>query len=756
MITLLHNPLSLGALAFDQARPLWLWLLVAAAALLVPAWAYHLIHRRTGRPLALGLLALRLVGVVALLLAMLKPVWTRTQHQTQRPMLAIVVDDSQSMSSPDTSAVAAGQSRYRLAMDWLRQSPQAQALRQRFDLKLFDINGESRDNLADWPAEPAAEQTDLLRPLRQAAASLQGQNAAAVVIVSDGRDTTGRPSAMALEDFTLPVYALGFAAPPASALRAPDAAIVALDAPAVARVHNQVVIRVTLSWGGRRDGAGSLQLEHAGAPLLTDPIRLPAEQRSIAASLTWTPTEPGDFTLTARVLPAGGDRSEANNARTFRVRVEREPLRVMLVEGVLRHEATYLIETLKSDPDLDVITLQRSANPHQAGSGMLGGELFSPQRLEKLNVILLGDFEGRMLDERSYEAIAAWVEKGGGLMVLGGYSNLGPQGLVATPLAKLLPLEIGIGGSVTQIDEPFTFTLTEEGKRHPALGISGDMAQDAAAWSTLPALRGIVAPGAARPGAQVLASHPRGPAVLLTQRFGKGAVAVITADTTWRWSRLARLGGKPDTLYARFWLQMVRWLAHVDVRSDRPPISVSSSAPTYARGQRVDLSVRRIVAAEPTTAGESEPVAALHVRWPDGRLSPLPLSPSALPNQWTASFVPSRGGRFEAIASLRASPDAAPLASHSSDFLVEGSNLELEDPTPSPAALAQIARATGGQFVELADSKAVSELLEEIPAEQRVLERVERAALWNHPLLFLVFLACVSAEWVLRRRHRLV
>jgi cytochrome c-type biogenesis protein CcmH/NrfF len=46
--------------------------------------------------------------------------------------------------------------------------------------------------------------------------------------------------------------------------------------------------------------------------------------------------------------------------------------------------------------------------------------------------------------------------------------------------------------------------------------------------------------------------------------------------------------------------------------------------------------------------------------------------------------------------------------------------------------------------------------LTSLPSQPRVLEQTRRASLWNSPVLFLVFLACVTVEWIVRRRHQLV
>ena len=68
---------------------------------------------------------------------------------------------------------------------------------------------------------------------------------------------------------------------------------------------------------------------------------------------------------------------------------------------------------------------------------------------------------------------------------------------------------------------------------------------------------------------------------------------VLAVDTTWRWSRLTRVLGLSDTLFARFWSQTIRWLAGRDPDKTRPPIVVSTDKPDSEVGKPVTIRVVR-------------------------------------------------------------------------------------------------------------------------------------------------------------------
>ncbi|HTU25392.1 MAG TPA: hypothetical protein VMF30_08350 [Pirellulales bacterium] len=747
---------------FEHFEPAWFWLPVIALALALLVGTYVGMYRRSGRTLAWWLLGMRVAGVTLLLLAILKPVWSHQLRLVTRPVLAVVVDDSESMSLPAAGSDGHSQARYQWARDWLDGAPVARRLKADFDVRYFGIDGRPLDAI---PTEPNVEQTDLSGALESVAARLRGQGARAVVLVSDGQDTGPRASTLALDDYPLPVFALGFGQH-GERSDAFDLAMASVSAPDRVRVHNSVAVKLVLKKDGGSALTVPLVIERGSEELHRQTVELPSGSAHVPATLNFTPEQVGDFVLSARVEPPSGERTAANNAQAFRLRVEAEPIRVLLVEGTLRLEFTFLRDHLQQDPDVDLATLVRSANPAGASAtaALLGGELITAERLKKFDAVLLGDFEGRMLENESYRALHDWVDSGGGLMVLGGYENLSPAGLWQTPLADLLPAEPP--AAVRQIDRPFQFSLTAEGLAHPALSISGTGSEDGALWQSLPPLAGIVGVGAARPGAVVLSRYPAGDAgsapgpnadgeiVLATQPFGKGRVGLLTADTTWRWSRLARLAGRSDALYVRFWSQWVRWLAGRDVHAHGAPLSITTDKPLYRRGDHVTVTVRRNPSALVPGPSAGATALELSLRTPDGAAIALKAVPgTADPDSWTAEYFPQRGGRFTLDAALTGAEAKQVAANTTTDFYVRGSDLELENPSTDSAALAAIAQRTGGMYADVDDPSGQERWQEALPASEHVDYQVRTERLWNHPLLLLGFVGLLAGEWFLRRKQ---
>ncbi|MEO2005770.1 MAG: hypothetical protein ABGY41_16925, partial [Candidatus Poribacteria bacterium] len=93
------------------------------------------------------------------------------------------------------------------------------------------------------------------------------------------------------------------------------------------------------------------------------------------------------------------------------------------------------------------------------------------------------------------------------------------------------------------------------------------------------------------------------------------------------------------------------------------------------------------------------------------------------------------------------------LGSDSTTISVHTPTLEYRRPARDDALLAEIAEASGGKFVTVADADTVVALLRPSDTTREVRER---KALWNTPALLIAVGALLGSEWWLRKRRGLV
>ena len=131
---------------------------------------------------------------------------------------------------------------------------------------------------------------------------------------------------------------------------------------------------------------------------------------------------------------------------------------------------------------------------------------------------------------------------------------------------------------------------------------------------------------------------------------------------------------------------------------------------------------------------------------------PSPTLSADVPGLHEFSFDAEEEGTYQVRAS--ASLEGRPLGDSQASAAVMPPVLELSDPAPNPALLAEIAKASGGQSLRArnADPAALA-FKPDRAAPPSVAERREK--IWNAPPFFLLATGCLLAEWYLRRRRGL-
>lgn len=741
----------------------WLGSLVIAAGVtgVVLAYTIGLRSQRPAPPVRMGLLSLRLGAVTCIFVALWHPVCTREAPGLLRPTLAVVLDDSASMGQP--AAVASGApapSRYDRAAAVLRDRLQP-LVAGTHRLRLFDVDGRSIDArpLPNSPAETSSPLTDTLLGVQR---DLRDQHLAGIVLLSDGREVCPRPTVGTIEQLEVPVHTVQFL-DDSGAGAATSVSIQAVSANRRALVNNAVRVTVDVAAEGLSAGVRvPVTILDGTRPAATTDIAWPVDQSTARAELTFVPRRPGDFVYLAQVGAPAGDVDLADNRAPFPLHVSAKPLTVLYVDGVLRWEGKFLREALASDPDVNFVATVRTTRPG-ADHGSQG--LLLPEQLAHVQVVVLGDIEAAFFSAAELTAVRNWVtEDAGALLLTGGYRSFGPDGFGGTPLRGILPVEFSADPN-PQSDQPFNLRLTEAGRDHPIFDLTHDRARDVAFFHALPRLGGCSRIAGVKPGAQVLAVNPdiagpdggRGLPVLVVQDVGAGRAMVFAVDTTWRWRTI--VGGflGDSAFYARFWGQLVRWLA---IAREEAPVrlQVATDRQRCRPGQNLELRV------------------GLHAESGDAAATPTPVSTayrvsatawSENGDQWSVPLADLGDSRFRGPLAARLPGrldicvQAEPLAPAAVDrpalsalttIEVERPDLETLDPRPDPQWLAQVAQRTGGRVVRPEQLEAWAADLPADPVPTVAAHATGPAA--EH-LLAGLFLALLCSEWILRRWNRL-
>jgi hypothetical protein len=253
-----------------------------------------------------------------------------------------------------------------------------------------------------------------------------------------------------------------------------------------------------------------------------------------------------------------------------------------------------------------------------------------------------------------------------------------------------------------------------------------------------------------KPGAMVVAtavdeSGGELPA-LVVERFGRGSSAALTIGDVWRW------GMKDPEARAdmeKFWRQMIRWLV-----SDVP---------------------RRIEITEEPQAGDPNGAIHLMARIRDAKFQPIEnaqvsfevqrvtfdssaiqetnrvrlraepsLSESGM---YEATYVPRLNGGYRATVFATNAANAE-IGRAESGWSTDLAAQEFRSLVPNYPFLRELARRSGGEIIEAGQ---LEEFVKSLPKKQAPIMETDSHSIWDTPLLFGFALACLLAEWGIRR-----
>jgi uncharacterized membrane protein len=409
-------------------------------------------------------------------------------------------------------------------------------------------------------------------------------------------------------------------------------------------------------------------------------------------------------------------------------------------------EIDFVVRKGRDDAGADTFLVQAAADRAPA---LAMGFPDSQESLYSYDALIIANVEGDFFTGGQLELAAEFVAgRGGGLLVLGGRS-FAQRSLIGTPLEPVLPLELSERGSgltaaafnVDRLASQNAIALTPEGEVHPVMRIGSPGADTLQLWSAMPALAGTAALGGPRPGAVVLAvtTTPSGAAhpLVAVQRYGRGRAMIFAGEASWRWRMLQPADNRT---YEYFWRQAVRWVAVP--APDQVTVTVPDSTEP---GDSVEVGVDvRDAAFAPAFDATVDATLSM----PGGEARPLTLRPEpGAAGRFVSAFRPAGEGLYRLRVEAR--QDAQLLGSSTRWFYVGGGDREFADPRLDEGFLRRVAAESGGRYVRNEDASQLDAWLES--AVPQTVEPEVRE-LWHHPWSFVVLVALLSAEWILRRR----
>src|SRR5437870_1336156 len=564
---------------------LWflLFLMVAGAG------AYYAYRDIARDKYSIGLVALRAATFGVLAFIFLRPVLNISTVLPQESYLAVVIDNSESMKIKDDGQISRAEQ--------LQKQFEATNFFKRLSDK-FKVRTYRFDNAAERIDRPDQVTFEGKRTRLESATDLLHQELgtvplSGVVLITDGVDNASKQwteSLSKLESRHIPFYTVGVGSE--SITR--EAEMVKVSAPRTTLKESTAVVDVSYRSHGFSGRKGTISVRENGTLLKTEQVTLPADGE-IAETTLDLPVKNEGTRLFSFSLQAPDDRIPENNTLDALVEIKNDHPQILYIEGEPRWEFKFLRRAMQDDPNIRLVTLLRSSQNKFYRQGIDKEEMLSegfPKKKEELFAykgLIFGSIESTFFNQDQLKNVADFVSsRGGGFLMMGGRNSFSAGRYENTPLADILPVQMG-SGDRTPIIGRLKLAITDYGKTHPLMKLTPDAAANTKQWSDLPPLNDFNKTLDAKVGAVILAkgqAEQRGaadPILLAFQRYGRGRSMALTSSTTWRW----QMGmDAKDQTYEIFWKQVLRWL----VSTSPDPVMITSDKDTYLPGEAVRLS----------------------------------------------------------------------------------------------------------------------------------------------------------------------
>lgn len=738
------------------------WLAVFIAVMLVGL--VYLSYIKTTRDLSAGwktgLIFLRSSVLLLLFVCLLRPVVTTEQVLPQESYLAVLIDDSQSMSIEDISG---SRSRAAAVSDLLYGSGSVlESLADSFQVRTFRFDKSTQRVAEPGALTAAGTASSLDQALQYVDEQLSGLALGGILLLSDGADNEGIDPVVRAQGFgarEIPVFTVGVGQENIPR----DVGIVDVVAAKTVLEGSVFNVEVALSNQGYAGRPVELSVLDGDTVVSRQQFVLGPDNSTRRVNLELMPERQEAIVYRVQVEELEGEIVLQNNSYSFLVdNSERSALDILYVDGHPRNEYKFIRRAVDDDTSLRLATYLQTGPGKFYRQGIKSplelsrGFPVTREELYQYEAIILGDISKDFFTDEQLAMLQDFVaERGGGLLVAG----MMEDPFVDTVIADILPVTLvstnllpqHLRGGITRGPHPtgelFAPRLTTAGEYSELLRLHSEDAENQRLWRNMPDLQGVYVTGRAKPGATVLMEHPllqyqnQVLPVIAMQRYGSGRSMSITSASTWRWQMMMPAA---DQSHERIWRQILRWLSV----SALERVTVEFDREFYHVGDEVNVTatIRDINYSADNTAS-----VWIHMTDPEGNTLDRAMEWDIdRDGVYRASFEAQTEGVFNLLVDVASAAGEADRSDteRMTAFVVTPSLREYSLAGRDTGLLERIAAASGGRYYNLEQTSTLATDITYTPNAYSVEIRED---LWDTPFLLGLLILLLCVDWIARR-----
>lgn len=715
----------------------WLLALLAGAAICFAMYSY----RNTLPPLSNArrrfLITIRASALILLLVILFEPLFVSTNPEFISPKVAVLLDNSLSMSITDAKYNRDKQYR-KFISEWKLNNLGDDVLFYGFDEDIYRCNPDS--------LKLNGTRTDISQAFRYLNNGIaEDNNVRAIVLISDGVFNSGNSPIFDAEGSAKPVYtiAIGDTALPK------DISVNNLLMNEFAYIDNTIPITVSVSASGFDGRVVAVGLYDNGKLINSQEISLYANRYDYTATFEYLPKIEGMHKITAKIDKIDGELTDKNNVVSSMLKVLNNSRTVAIFADAPSPDYSFVKRVLSDEPGVKILEFVQ-----KKGAEFYNNEPFkqpTPALLHAADVFIFVGFPSSNTNDAVISAIQAELNTNHKAIFF--IAGLNTNYAKLKTLSDALPFT-----SVSSKPNEFltSVNINPSALSNPLLRITGTD-EDIALWNTLPPIFKTETFVKAKPNAEVLSTMKVNNTIMdepliLTQEFQKQKSVAIMGYGLYRWKMLGYAskiasGQSSYDLFEILVDNAYRWLS---LKDKDKQVNIRTTKNFYNQSEKIEF-IGEIYDASFIPIEDANVVIELGNETGNRREIKMTAAGNG---RYTATVEGLAKGDHNWKAT--ATSGSRNLGNDNGRFNIGELAVEYQNLRSNYALLRSIAERTGGKFY----TDDVSTLLKDIKSgqgfEERPIIHKSETLLWNWFGLLVLIITLFVTEWFIRKRSGLL
>ncbi|MFA5834254.1 MAG: vWA domain-containing protein [Bacteroidota bacterium] len=705
--------------------PLYLVFVFIVVSFTVSHYLYRYTVPQVSTAKRMILVFLRGTALTFILLAICEPLFQLIFTENKRPSIALLVDNSLSMSQTD------GAGNREKTVTSLLQSDAVEKLSGSVDLKMFSFSY-STTTLIPESLNINGGTTNISSAIQTSLKTIDDLRG--IILVSDGNYNAGSNPLYDAEKSRIPLFTVGVG----DTNEQKDISVSKLLANSIGYVDAAIPVDATIKASGISARTISVSLLEDGKKIAEQTAAIPASNgiTEIPLQFSYISATDGVKKLSVAVSGVEGELTTKNNSRSALVKILKNKMNVVIIAGMVSPDVAAVMQALNSEKNINANLFYQLPN----------GEFKSQKEnleiqssLTKADAVVTIGFPvsstsssfiqqfQQILSSRSLPV----------LFIAGRTLDLQKVRL----LEKFFPFTV----ASDRIDEQMILpTVSEKYMFHQLLQNNGSMIEK------LPPIFYSLPTFLAKPEAQQLLSVriqnvPLTNPLFLIRTIGNIKSAAFAGYGLHRWKVLAGSSGETKNFFDQWFISLIRWLA---TREQDSFFRVEPSKEFYTQGEQIDFAAQ-VYNQSYQPVDNAEVFISIRSHKNNERYE---TTLSSIGTGLYEGIIETLSeGEFSYSAVALANGDT--LGSTNGRISVGEQSIEFAETKMNKSLMKQLASASGGMYSDVDGfTSLVEKILSRKEMQMQEQTRTQEFELWNLPTFLTIIVLLFGVEWLLRKQ----